>query len=100
MSIYDTIYKGDGMIMEKMKKVIRFAIEQDIDYLETFLGYEGDDVLKITTKSQRAMDEIEAFLKQIGLKYKAEFNISEKHNPNYQLFVGVSDPSIFKLRRD
>jgi len=88
------------MMVEKMRKVIKFAVDQDIDYLETFLGYEGDEVLKVSSKSKHAIDLIESFLKQIGLEYKAEFDISAKHNPSYNLFVGVEDPSIFKLKRD
>ena len=88
------------MMVEKMRKVIKFAVDQDIDYLETFLGYEGDEVLKITAKSKHAIDAIESFLKQIDLEYKAEFEISGKHNSSYNLFVGVEDPSIFKLKRD
>ena len=88
------------MMVEKMRKVIKFAVDQDIDYLETFLGYEGDEVLKVTSKSKHAIDLIESFLKQIGLDYKAEFEVSGKHNASYNLFVGVEDPSIFKLKRD
>jgi len=88
------------MMVEKMRKVIKFAVDQDIDYLETFLGYEGDEVLKVTSKSKHAIDLIESFLKQIGLEYKAEFDMSGKNNSGYQLFVGVEDPSIFKLERD
>ena len=88
------------MMVEKMRKVIKFAVDQDIDYLETFLGYEGDEVLKVTSKSKHAIDLIESFLKQIGLEYKAEFDISGENSSGYQLFVGVDDPSIFKLKRD
>lgn len=86
-------------MVEKMRKVIKFAVDQDIDYLETFLGYEGDEVLKVITKSKHAMEMIESYLKEIGLEYKAEFDISDEYNPSYNLFVGVEDSSIFKLKR-
>ena len=39
------------MFVRDMKSIIKYAIELDIDYLETFLGYEGDNVLKVTTRS-------------------------------------------------
>ena len=42
------------MFVRDMKSIIKYAIELDIDYLETFLGYEGDNVLKITTRSADA----------------------------------------------
>jgi len=88
------------MMVDKMKKVIKFAIDQDIDYLETFLGYEGDEVLKITTKSRHAVENIGSFLKQIGLDYKEEFDVSGGRSAGYKLFVGVEDLSIFKLKRE
>ena len=83
------------MLLQKMKSVIKYAIELDIDYLETFLGYEGDNVLKITAKSGETINLMKAYLDNLGLDYKAEFNI-ETHRHN--LFVGVEDTSVFKLK--
>lgn len=87
------------MLLEKMRSVIKYAIDLDIDYLETFVGYEGDKVLKITTKSQHVIDLIEAYLKKINLEYKSEFDISGQHGSSYNLYVGVEDPSIFRLKK-
>jgi predicted aldo/keto reductase-like oxidoreductase len=85
------------MILQQMKSIIKYAIELDINYIETFLGYEGDTVLKITLKNQDAVHLIEAYIKNLNLKYKSEFEISSKR---YHIYVGVEDTEVFKLKRD
>ncbi len=84
------------MIVKKMKSVIKYAIELDITYLETFLGYEGDKVLKIITKHEDTLKLLEAYLKNLDLDYKAEYQVSTQQ---YQLFVGVEDTSIVRLKK-
>ncbi|MCW8821592.1 MAG: hypothetical protein OQK45_05160 [Sulfurovum sp.] len=99
---YDTIF-GKGiyfMLHEKMKNVIKYAIELDIDYLESFLGYEGDKVLEITTRSKTAADLIESYVEKLDLDFRSEYEIAGKHGPGYNLFIGVEDPSVFKLKKD
>lgn len=88
------------MIVTKMKKLIKYAIELDIDYIETFLGYEGDSVLKITTRSNSTVEAMKKFLDNIDLAYKSDFNISDGRGVTYCIYVGVEDPSVFKLKRD
>ena len=87
------------MILDRMKNVIKYVIELDIDYLETFLGYEGDRVLKITTKSKVALNLIKKYLDNMDLDYKSEYMMSARHDSNYNIFVGVEDPSVFKLKK-
>jgi hypothetical protein len=87
------------MLQAEMKSVIKYAIELDIDYLESFLGYEGDKVLKITTKSKAVVDLIESYVKNLDLECKHEYEISGEHGPGYNLFIGVEDTSVFKLKR-
>jgi hypothetical protein len=87
------------MLQAEMKSVIKYAIELDIDYLESFLGYEGDKVLKITTKSKAVVDLIESYVKNLDLECKHEYQISGEHGPGYHLFIGVEDTSVFKLKR-
>lgn len=87
------------MILDKMKDVIKYAVELDVDYLEIFMGYKGDKVLKITSKSRDAIDKIEAYLNNLELEYKSEFDVSGKHDASFNLFVGVEDSSIFQLKR-
>ncbi len=87
------------MLQTNMKSVIKYAIELDIDYIESFLGYEGDKVLKITTKSKAVVDLIELYAKNLDLDCKYEYEISGEHGPGYHLFIGVEDSSVFKLKR-
>ena len=53
------------MLQANMKSVIKYAIELDIDYIESFLGYEGDKVLEIITKSKTVVDLIESYAKNL-----------------------------------
>jgi len=86
------------MLQESMKSVIKYAIELDIDYIESFLGYEGDKVLEITTKSKDVVELIESYAKNLDLDSKHEYEISGEHGPCYNIFIGVEDPSVFKLK--
>ena len=88
------------MLQENMKSVIKYAIELDIDYIESFLGYEGDKVLEITTKSKAVADLIEAYAKNLDLDCRSEYEISGKHGHGYNLFIGVEDSSVFKLKKE
>jgi len=87
------------MIQANMKSVIKYAIELDIDYIESFLGYEGDKVLEIITKKKDVVDLIESYAENLGLTCKSEYEISGKYGPGFNLFIGVEDPSVFKLKK-
>lgn len=89
------------MLLQNIKSVIKYAIELDIDYIETFLGYEGDNVLKITTRKEPVIELLKTYLDNLGLDYKHSYELADKNGGGmYNLFVGVEDPSIFKLKRD
>jgi len=88
------------MFVQEMKDIIKYAIELDIDYLESFLGYDGDKVLKIITKHKEVVDLLEAYIKNLDLEYKSEYELKGKHGARYNLFVGVEDPSVYHLKRD
>jgi len=87
------------MLQANMKSVIKYAIELDIDYIESFLGYEGDKVLKIITKSKAVVDLIESYAKNLDLACKSEYQISGEHGSGYNFFIGVEDSSVFKLKK-
>ena len=67
------------MLQANMKSVIKYAIELDIDYIESFLGYEGDKVLEIITKRKDVVDLIKSYAKNLDLDCKVEYEISGKH---------------------
>ena len=89
------------MILPEMKKVIKYAIELDIAHIETFTGYMGDKVLKISTPSMTAVDLIRKFLENMDLTYKfdPEYKTSSKQDNKYEIFVGVEDPSMLRLKK-
>jgi len=87
------------MLQANMKSVIKYVIELDIDYIESFLGYEGDKVLEIITKRKDVVDLIESYTKNLGLDCKTEYDILGKYGPCYNLFIGVEDDSVFKLKK-
>lgn len=88
------------MLLAEMKSVIKYAIELDIDYIESFLGYEGDKVLKVSTKSKAVVDLIESYAKNMGLECKSEYQVSGKYGPTFYLYVGVVDPDIYRFKVD
>ena len=87
------------MLQANMKSVIKYAIELDIDYIESFLGYEGDKVLEFITKKKEVADLIGSYAKNLDLECKVEYEISGKYGPGYNIFIGVEDPSVFKLKK-
>lgn len=87
------------MLQANMKSVIKYAIELDIDYIKSFLGYEGDKVLEFITKKKEVVELIESYAKNLGLDSKHEYEISGEHGPSYNIFIGVEDPSVFKLKK-
>lgn len=88
------------MLLAEIKSIIKYVIELDIDHIESFLGYEGDKVLKITTKSKAVVDLIESYTKNMGLNCKSEYQVSGKNGPGYNLFIGVEDPLVYKFKTD
>ncbi|UPT78157.1 hypothetical protein MN086_03180 [Sulfurovum sp. XGS-02] len=87
------------MLQADMKSVIKYAIELDIDYIKSFLGYEGDKVLEFITKKKEVVELIESYANNLGLDCKHEFEIAGEHGPSYNIFIGVEDPSVFKLKK-
>ena len=90
------------MLLQEMKGIIKYAIELDIDHLETFLGYEGDKVLKITASNVKSTEFLRKYLDNMGLEYKFEpkFETSAKNKEKFLIFVGVEDPSMIRLKKD
>lgn len=86
------------MLQSSMKSIIKYAIELDIDYIQSFLGYEGDKVLEFITKKKEVADLIATYTKNLDLDCKVEYEISGKYAPCYNIFIGVEDPSVFKLK--
>lgn len=93
------IKKRDFMFQSRMKSLIKYAIELDIDYIESFLGNEGDKVLEIITKRKDVIDLIKSYANNLDLDCRVEFQITGEHAPCYNLFTSVEDPYIYKLKK-
>ena len=87
------------MLQANIKSVIKYAIELDIDYIKSFLGYEGDKVLEFITKKKEVVELIESYANNLGLDCKHEYEISGEHGHSYNIFIGFEDPSVFKLKK-
>jgi hypothetical protein len=44
------------MLLANMKCIIKYVIELDIDYIESFLGYDGDKILEFMTKKKEVFN--------------------------------------------
>ena len=86
------------MLQKEMQKIINFVIQLDIDQIETFRGYHGDNVLKVLLSDKDVRDEIDRFLDNMGLKYKNDYDISEVYGGSYRVFVGIEDTTIYSLK--
>ncbi len=85
-------------MLSQMKVIIKYIIELDIEYLETFRGYHGDNVLKITLRDTESRDKIGAFLDNMGLIHKDDYDISQRYGGAYNIFVGIENDEVFKLK--
>ncbi|MBU1927916.1 transposase [bacterium] len=88
------------MLLDNMKSLIKYVIELDIDYLEIFLGYEGDKVLHIITGSKDVVTLINAYAKNLDLDCKHEYDLSGKYGAAFNLYIGVEDSSIYKFKNE
>ncbi len=88
------------MLNANMKSIIKYVIELEIDYLEVFLGYQGDKVLHVTTASKDVVALIEKYAKNLDLDCNYQYNMEGKHGPAYSLYVGVEDSSVYKFKHE
>jgi len=88
------------MLIDTMKSLIKYAIELDIDYLEIFLGYEGDKVLHIITGSKNVVALINSYAKNLDLDCKDEYDLSGKYGAAFNLYIGVEDSSVYKFKNE
>lgn len=86
------------MLQANMKSIIKYAIELDIEYIESFLGYEGDKVLEFITKKKEVAELIKTFANNLDLECKVDYEITGKYGPCYNLYIGIEDPTVFKLK--
>ncbi|MCX6062504.1 MAG: hypothetical protein NT103_09680 [Campylobacterales bacterium] len=84
------------MIQEIQKQVIRFALDFQIDSINTYSGYKGDLIVKILTRNKNDVLEIRKHALFLEIK---EVVIKEKlDTAQYEIYCVIKDDSIYHLR--
>lgn len=84
------------MMHEERKKIIRYALDFDIESINTYAGYKGDLIVKIMTKHKEALLPIRKFALDLGIK-----EVVVKQNPDlvqYELYCITSDDDVYVLK--
>jgi hypothetical protein len=86
------------MLLANLKSVINYTIELNMDYLEIFLGYEGVQVLYITTGRKEVVVLVKAYAKTLNLECISEYDVSGKYGAAHNLYIGEEASSIYKFK--
>lgn len=78
------------------KDIIRFVLDFDISNLNTYAGYKGDLIVKVSTKNKSDVIEIRKYALSLGIK---EVVIKEKMDTKqYEIFCVTVDDDVYTLR--
>lgn len=78
------------------KKIILYALDFDIDNVNTYSGYKGDLIVKITTKDMQAVVAIRKYAYSLDIK-----EVVVKHNPHlleFEIFCVTPDKNVYALK--
>lgn len=81
---------------EERKKIIRYALDFDIENINTYSGYKGDLIVKISTKKKEAVLAIRKFALSSGIK-----DVVIKENTNikqFEIYCITSDENVYDLK--
>lgn len=83
-------------MQEVQKKIIRFILDYDVHAINTYAGYKGDLIVKITTKNRSDVLEIRKYALSLDIK---EVVIKEKlDTAQYEIFCVTADDGVYTLR--
>lgn len=83
-------------MQDERKKIIRYALDYDILDVNTYSGYKGDLIVKITVKEKDAVLAIREFAHSLGVK-----EVVVKQNPNllaYEMYCVTPDENVYELK--
>jgi hypothetical protein len=86
------------MMQTERKQIIQYALDFDIDDINTYAGYKGDLIVKITTKDIHTVAAIRQFTDELDLK-----EVVVKQNPHieeYEIFCVTPDKEVYHLKTD
>ena len=83
------------MLQTIQRKVIHFAIDLNIDSVNTYPGYKGDLIIKMLTKSRPDVLEIRKYSQTCGVK---EVVIKERlDTAQYEVYCVTADDGMYEL---
>ena len=80
------------------KKIIKYALDYDISDINTYSGYKGDLIVKITSNDRNAVVAIRKFAISLGLE-----DVVIKQNPakqEYEIYCVTADEEVYHLKAD
>ncbi len=84
------------MLQEIQRQLIGFAINLNIDSVNTYRGYKGDLITKMLTKSKPVLLDIRKNALDFGVK---EVVIKEKlDTAQFEIYCVTTDDGVYQLR--
>ena len=83
-------------MQEERKQIISHALKYNIDNINTYGGYKGDLIVKITTKDKEVMMEIRRYALSLGI-----LEVVVKHNPNivaFEIYCVTKDEDVYNIK--
>lgn len=83
-------------MQEKRKQIIRDALQYEIEDINTYSGYKGDLIVKVTTKEENVMKKIREYALSLGIQ-----EVAVKRNPNlvvYEIYCVTKDENIYDIK--
>lgn len=80
------------------KQIIRYALDFEIENINTYAGYKGDLIVKITTKDMHAVTAIRRFAHDLNLK---EVVVKQNHHLlEFEIFCVTPDKEVYHLKEE
>lgn len=78
------------------KKIIRYALDFEIEDIHTYPGYKGDLIVRITTKEKDAVISIRKYALSLGVK---EVVIKQNHDLLwYEIYCITEDEGVYHIK--
>lgn len=85
-------------MQSERKKIIRYALDYEIEDINTYSGYKGDLIAKIVTKDLKAAVELQRYARSLNI-----LDVVVKHNPNleiYEIYCVTKDSHVYHLKQE
>ncbi len=86
------------MIVKQIREIAHKVLDMDITYLETFMGYKGDTVLKVVMDNKSVRDDIARLAHKARLDFKGDYELDGKYKGHHNIFIAYENPEIYQLK--